>query len=75
MYVQLYQEVKIMKTLRKSDFFTIEEIAKLTNRSTHTVYRWIREGRMESFKTKLRTVYVNKKEVERFLTVNQIPIY
>ncbi|ACL17822.1 helix-turn-helix domain-containing protein [Methanosphaerula palustris] len=64
-----------MKTLRKSDFFTIEEIAKLTNRSTHTVYRWIREGRMESFKTKLRTVYVNKKEVERFLTVNQIPIY
>ena len=64
-----------MEKLNKSDYFTIEEIAKITNRSKNTVYRWIRDGRLNSFKTGLRTVYVHKEEVDKFLREYQIPIY
>jgi len=64
-----------MEKLNKSDYFTIDEIAKITNRSKNTVYRWIRDGRLNSFKTRLRTVYVHKEEVDKFLREYQIPVY
>lgn len=64
-----------METLKKTDYMTIEEIARISNRSKNTVYRWIREGRLKAVKTKLRTVYVHKEEVDKFLREYQIPIY
>ncbi|WP_440950290.1 helix-turn-helix domain-containing protein [Methanosphaerula subterraneus] len=63
-----------MIELQNSDCLTTDEVAKITNRSKNTVYRWTRNGLLKSFKTKLRTVYIKKEDFEKFLIEYQIPV-
>jgi excisionase family DNA binding protein len=52
------------------EFFTVQEISKMLKIHEQTIFRWIREGKLESIKVG-RNQRVTKEQLDNFLNKNK----
>ena len=64
--------ISVLNTIQEKQILTVSEVAKLLRISKATVYRIIKEGKLNAFKFSERNTRINRSEIDKLFNQNSI---
>ena len=55
--------------MKKEEYYSIEEVAKMLKVAYLTVYRWVKSGRLKAYKAG-KQYRIKKSDLDKFITIH-----